>query len=245
MKHKAMTLMEALIVAVIIAIVALPTIDLMAKMIISEDTFNNDINSKEYKTAVTEKLIAIIMPGDYLYKTNTSITIPAKDSSTSVNVTIGAQAVAVLTPKFNSDGTLNMPSTNITSYKGTAFSIIPESAWNGVSSSKYVLVETVLDDTSLNLAIDPNDSLKINTDPPIDWSQGKSFVIATNLKPATFTNQSAAFSSNTERSSLQFAFVPKADGLYFPDSQLNSAQTIDDSVYITSVNLRNWRETTY
>ncbi|MDD3012077.1 MAG: hypothetical protein PHC34_00040 [Candidatus Gastranaerophilales bacterium] len=244
MKYKAMTLMEALIVAVIIAIVTLPTIDLLAKMIISEDTFNNDINSKEYKTAVTEKLIATLMPGNYLYTNNTSITIPSKND-TDVNVTIGTQAIAVLTPKFNSDGTLNMPSTSSTSFKGTAFSIMPESVWNGGSSSKYVLVETVLDNSSLNLAIDPNDSLKINTFPPTDWSEGKSFVIATNLKPATFTNQSAAFIQDTPRSSVQFAFVPKADGLYFPDSQLGSTQTINDSVYVTSVNLRNWRETTY
>jgi len=243
MKYKAMTLMEALIVAVIIAIVALPTIDLMSKMIISEDTFNNDISSKEYKTAVTEKLTAILMPGGYLYNTNTTITIPTKNASS--DVTIGAQTVAVLTPKFNSDGTLNMPASNVVSFTGTAFSIMSESVWSGSNSSKYVLVETVLDDSSLNLAVDPNDSLKINTAPPTNWSQGKSFVIATNLKPATFANQSAAFSLDTSRNSVQFAFVPKADGLYFPDSQLNSTLTINDSSYISSVDLRNWRETTY
>jgi hypothetical protein len=242
MKYKAMTLMEALIVAVIIALVTLPTIDLMAKMIVSEDTFNSDISSKEYKTAVTEKLTAALMPGGYLYNTNTSISIPVKNGTT--NATIGAQAIAVLTPKFNSDGTLNMPASNTTSFEGTAFSIVPESVWDGSNSSKYVLVETILDSSNLNLAVDPNDYLKINTDPPTDWSQGKSFIIAKDLKPATFANQTTAFILNTSRNSVQFAFVPKADGLYFPDSQTNTT-TINDSTHISSVNLRNWRSTSY
>jgi hypothetical protein len=242
MKYKGLTLIEALIVAVIIAIVALPTIDLMAKMIISEDTFNNEISSKEYKTAVTEKLIATLMPGNYVYKTYTCITIPTKTSMT--YAVIGNRAIAVLTPKFNSDGTLNMPASNVTKFTGTAFSIMPEYMWDGSRSTKYVLVETILDNSSLNLAVDPNDPLKINTAPPLNWAQGKSFVIATNLKPANFLNQSIAFSSDTSRSSVQFAFVPKADGLYFPNYQGNPT-TVDDSTYISSVNLRNWRETTY
>lgn len=237
-----MTLMEALIVSVIIAIVALPTIDLMSKMVVSEDTFNNDINSKENKTAVTEKIITSVMPASYIYPANKYIIIP-RNSGNYVSVATNRQTLAVLIPKFLSDGSLNMPSSTQTSFKGIAFSIIPESIWNGGNSSKYVLVQTVIDDPSFNLTIDPNDTLKITTSPPINWSQGKSFIIATNLKPAVFTNQTMAFNPNSLRNSLQFSFVPMADGLYF--SSAYGSKTINDSKFVSSVNLRNWRDTTY
>lgn len=241
MKHKAITLIEALIISVIVAVVTLSTIDIISKMFVAENTFNEDITSQENKTAVTEKIITAMMPGSYLYRVNTPLIIPTKIGNTEVYV--GTQTVAVLCPEFASDGSLIMPTTGTTTFTGTAFSIIPETTWNGGKSGKYVLIQTILNDQSLNLAVDPNDTLKINIDPPTNWSQGKSFIIATNLKPGQFSNLTNVFTLNSQRNSLQFAFVPTASGLYFPSP--NSSQPIDDSKFISSVNLRNWRETTY
>lgn len=242
MNKKGFSLIEAIVASAILGIMMVSTVDFMSSFMLAESTFNNEISNKQNKLNLFERLSSSIKPASYVYQPDTSLIIPTQSSTTYVKNEVNA--IAVLVPKFNADGTLKMAGTNITQFSGVAFSIIPRKTWDGTNSNKYVLVQTILDDSTMNIATDPNDSLQIMAIPTPNWSTGKSYLLADDLKPATTYNMGDnAFSTEADRDKIKFSFIPKADGTYFPSTA--GTEMIDDNQYMMSVSLRNWRATTY
>lgn len=242
MTKAGVTLIEMLTAVVILSIITIPTIDLLSSFVTIESQFNADIKAKQHELNITEKMVQSIRPAAYVYKDNSTLTIPTQNGSTSV--VNGVDSIAVLIPQFKADGTITMPSATTTTFQGIAFSIIPESSWDGSSSSKFVLVQTIFNSTDLDIKIDTNDPILIQDDPTTEWSTGNSYLLAANLKPGYFDNfLGDAFIISENRDAIEFALVSKADGLYFPSS--SSSISIDDTGQISSVMLRNSRETTY
>ena len=239
---KGFTLLEILITSVILAIMTISTVSFMSSFVTAEVNFNNDINNKQDKINLYERLSDDLKQAAYIYKDNVVLTIPTQSSTRTITNTVNA--IAVLVPKFNSDGTLVMLTPTTTKFSGIAFSIIPESAWNGGNSSKYVLIQTIFDDNSLNIAADSNDSLVIIASPPTNWGTGKSYLIADNLKPARFTQMGQdAFYPSDKRDSIEFGFIPKDGAIYYPSP--SGTKTLNDDQFVTNIVLRNWRETSY
>lgn len=242
MNKKGFSLIEAIVASAVLGIMMVSTIDFMSSFMVAESTFNNEIANRQDKLNLLERLSSSIKPATYVYKPDTTIYIPTQNSTTSV--TNNVNAIAVLVPKFNADGTLKMAGTNITQFSGVAFSIIPRKTWDGTNSNKYVLLQTILDNSSLDISTDPNDSLQIMVVPTTNWANGKSYVLADDLMPATTTNMgNDAFATETDRDKVKFSFIPKANGTYFPSD--SGTEMIDDNQYMMSVSLRNWRATTY
>lgn len=242
MKKKGITLLEVLVAAVVMAIIIIPTIDFMSSFVKAEADFNSSIKNKEDKLNLSDKIAGYLKPASYIYQTGTTLTIPTSSSTTTVKN--GQNSIAFLIPEFNTDGTLVMPTSTTTKFTGVAFSIIPEEIWDGKNTEKYMLIQTNFKSSTLYLPTDTNDSLILTASPPLNWSTGSSYIMADNLKPAIFDNMGTnAFNIASSRDKATFAFIPKADYLYFPS---NSGQkTLDDSEYLTNINLRNWRQTTY
>ena len=242
MSKKGMSLIEVLITSVIIVIIVVSMVDLLSSMVIAQSNLNNDIQAKQTNLNIEERIATALKEGVYTYANGTLITIPTSNSYTTV--TNGSNAIAVLIPAFASDGSLINPSTNVTSFVGEAFSIIPENTWDGVNSGKYVIIETSYSDNTLNISTDPNDSLLINASPPRNWKNGTSFILGKNLIPASFTNMgTTAFSINSTASGINYAFVPNAAYTYFPSS--SGSKIIDDTSYLSSVTFKNWRNTNF
>lgn len=242
MSKKGVSLIEALITAVVTAIIVISMVDVLSRMVVAQSDLNNDIHAKQTNLNIEERISTDLREGVYTYTNGTTITIPVSSSYTTV--INGSNAIAVLIPVFASDGGLATPSSNVTSFVGKAFSIIPESTWNGINSGKYVIIETMLNDHSLNILTDINDSLLINAPPPTDWRNGTSFLLGKNLKPANFkTMGSTAFNINSSRNGINYAFTPKSGYTYFPSS--SGSATIDDTSYLTGIIFKNWRNTTY
>ncbi|MFH0702999.1 MAG: hypothetical protein V2B14_05620 [bacterium] len=239
-----LSLLEILLTFALMGILILPTIDVMSSMVISQAAFNNDVSAKQTKLSSTERIATSIREGSYIYSEYTQLTVPTSSSSTSV--TIGDKAVAVLVPQFESDGDVKQPSIGITSFKGVAFSLIPKGTWESSTSEQtqtqqqydtgaeeYVLVETTYD---IDLAVDTDDPLLISGTIPTDWSNGDSYLLGTNFKPATFTVMSTK-TFKIDGDIITFGFVPTAEATYF--SSYGSSKIVDDTPYITSVVIRN------
>jgi hypothetical protein len=231
---KAVSLMELIMVLLVMGILLIPTIDLMSSMLIAQADFSNNLQAKQIKLNITERIVSGLREGSYIYSNGSSLLIPTISSSTIASV--GSESIAVLIPVFQSDGSVEYSeSTNETSFRGVAYSIIPESTWNGNNTGQYVIVETIY---NTSLTTDPDDKLKITETAPIDWSLGSSFLLADKLEPATLTNMGTnAF--NINNSIVTFSFVPGSTTTYFASS--NGTSSIDDTSYISSVVVQNSR----
>lgn len=239
---KGFSLLEILITSLILAVMTISTVSFMSSFVIAEVNFNNDLLNKQDKISLYQRLSDDLKHAAYVYKDNTVLTIPTQSSTRTVTNTVNA--IAVLIPKFNTDGTLIMPTSTTTTFTGIAFSIIPESAWNGKISSKSVLIQTVLNSTSLNLTIDTNDPVTIMSTPPTNWSAGESYLIAEDLKPARFVEMGQdAFYISEKRDCVEFGFIPRDSAIYYPSP--SGTKTMDDDQFVTNIALRNWRETSY
>ena len=232
--RKAINMIEVLMAVVIMGFLIIPTIDLMSSMVASQADFAGNLKAKQIKLNVTERITSNIREGSYIYPDGASLTIPTMTSSTSV--TVGNQTVAVLVPTFNADGTVNYSnSTGKTSFKGVAYSIIPESTWNSGSSGEYVLVETIF---NTQLSVDTEDTLDLTESATVDWASGSSYALADNLMPANQTIMgSTAF--DIDDNIITFGLVPEGTTTYFPSSS-GTAQ-VDDTPYISSVVIQNIR----
>ncbi len=240
-KKKALGLIELLIAFVLLALIVAPTVDVLSKSFDAQTKVLSGIYSKQKKISVSERVVSELKEAVYVYNSGTSLTIPTETSST--DVTIGTNSIAVLLPTFDSNGNISVSGSD-TVFKGIAFSIIPASSWNGSASDGYVFVETVYEGTDLNLNVSSDDKLSIESSPPANWSNGESYVMGENFYPTTFTYMgTSAFNINTDRNEIKFAFYPKGDKTYFPSDQ--GSDTLDESPYLTSVALRNWRYTSY
>ncbi len=240
-KKKALGLIELLIAFVLLALIVAPTVDVLSKSFDAQTKVLSSIFSKQKKISASERVVSEIKEAVYVYNSGTSLTIPTETSST--EVTTGTNSVAVLVPTFDSDGDISVSGSD-TVFRGVAFSIVPASTWNGGSSDKYVFVETVYEGTDLTLSVSSDDKFSIETTPPADWSGGESYVLGENFYPATFTYLGTnAFNINSDRNEIKFAFYPKGEKTYFPSDQ--GSDTLDETPYLTSVTLRNWRYSSY
>lgn len=228
---KAISLMELIIVLAIIAVLIIPTIDLMSSMLIAHADYNNNLNAKQIKLNMSERITNGIREGAYIYPANTSLTIPTMSST--ATTTVGTSAIAVLVPVFTTDGSIEYSNTTgKTSFKGIAYSIIPGSSWAS-GTDDYVLVETVY---NTSLSVDPDYNLEITETAPVNWGSGSSFMLAGKLEPARLTNMgTTAF--NINNNIVTFGFVPGASTTYFPSS--SGSASVDDTPYISSVVVQN------
>jgi len=225
--------MELLITLVISSILLIGAIDMTAFLFNQNVTFNNDVQAMQSKTISAERITTKIREAASRYDNGIVITLPVEGAS--VQVTTGNESIAVFVPKFDSSGNVEQPTSSTTSFKGIAFSIIPEADWNGGTSGKYVLIETNYD---VNLATAANDPLKITASLPNNWSSGQSYLIAKDFVPANLSTMGIkAF--DVQDDLVTFAFVPTPDAIYFASS--DGAENIDDKAYLTAVNLRNYR----
>lgn len=238
MNKKGISLIEVLIVSTLLSLVALSTIDLSANLVVAEANFNNDVISKQERISVTDKITSSLREAAYIYPNNSSLMIPGP--SYNISTLTGYNSIAAFVPKFNSDGTIISPSSGFTSFTGIIYSFVSNSYWNeGNNSEEFLLIQTIAD---FDLQVDTNDPLLITQTPPTNWSSGESYVLAEKLKPVVATNMGyESFWVNENRNIVEFALIPKADGLCFPSSY-GYEEEIDDTAYISSISIRNWRE---
>lgn len=230
---KGVNLMELLITLVITGVLLIGIIDMTAFLLNQNVTFNDDVLAMQSKSISSERITSKIREAANRYNNGVVITLPAEGAS--VQVTTGNEAVAVFVPKFDSSGNVEQPSSSTTSFKGIAFSIIPEADWNGGTSGKYVLIETNYD---INLATASDDPLKITSTLPSDWSSGKSYLIAKDFVPANLSTMGTkAF--DVQDDLVTFAFVPTPNAIYFASD--NGVKNIDDKAYLNTINFRNYR----
>ena len=230
--RKGLSLTEAVIVCLITAVLTLSAVEMLSHAFAGEVGINKNIRARQYKNAISERISSKIKEGSKPYYSTLSLSIPINESLYSVQPE--AEALAVLIPKFNADGTVVQPSTGVTTFKGVAFSIVPGSV---VDSDKtdYVLLET---NAEFDLSTNLSDPITISESLPTDWGSGESYVLAENLKPANFTNLgSDAF--DVEGNQVNFAFIPMEGNVYFPSS--SGSQNINDGKYITRCQFRNFR----
>ncbi|OGI16568.1 MAG: hypothetical protein A2287_04610 [Candidatus Melainabacteria bacterium RIFOXYA12_FULL_32_12] len=230
----AVTLVEVIMVLVLMSILIIPTIDLMSSMMISQADFVKNLQSKQVKLNITERITSGIREGSYIYPDSTSLTIPTMSSTTNVN--IEDQAIAVLVPVFTSSGSVEYSNaTGKTSFKGVAYSILPQSTWNGGNSNKYVLVETIY---NTQISTNSEDPLELTGNATINWGSGTSYLLADNLEPANQTVMGTnAFDINNNI--ITFGFVPGGTATYFPSS--SGTNQLDDTPYVSSVVVQNTR----
>ena len=177
---KAVSLIELLIVMSIMGILVIPTIDVMSSMLATHADYNNNLQAKQIKLNISERITSGVREGAYIYPAGTEITVPTMSSS--ATAIVENNAIAILSPVFRSDGSVEYSDiTGRTSFTGIIYTIMSESSWNGTSSGKYVLVETLF---NTDLLTDPDDTLKLNETAPINWSAGSSYLLADNFKPA-------------------------------------------------------------
>lgn len=218
---------------VIISILLLGTIDMTSVMFNQQAIYNNDVQAKQAKNISNERILSKIREAASVYNENVIIDIPLESST--YKITTGEDSIAVMVPKFDSTGNVSQPTSTSTNFTGIAFSIIPESNWNGKSNGKYVLIETNFDITLNTTAADP---LKITQSLPLNWTSGESYLIAENLEPANLSYMGQkAF--DIEGDLVTFAFVPNPNCVYFgsPDG----SKTINDKPFLASTQFRNYR----
>lgn len=231
---KAVSLMELLIVMSVIGVLVIPTIDLMSTMLAAHADYNNNIRAKQIKLDVTERITSGIREGAYIYPAATTITIPTISSST--GVVVETNSIAILSPVFRSDGSVEYSDiTGKTTFTGIAYSIVPESSWNGSGSGNYVLVETTL---NKELLTDSDDPLTLAESAPVDWSTGSSNLLADNFEPA-IQSVMGTDAFLIENNIITFGFVPGAKTTYFPSE--SGTKEVDDTPYISSVVVQNLR----
>lgn len=196
---------------------------LTASMLLSVATFATfgdfNVNGISHQNTQTQRLNIIknitsnIRQAAYIHESDYEVIIPTKTSFTHVFNAMNAIAFIIKNTQEPS------------SYSGIVYSIIPEYEWNGGDSEKFVMIKTIIE------KIDKNESSDENI---IDWSSGKSFIIADNLKPAYFKNMKYnTFIINSANNMVDFAMIAKSDGLYFPSYY--GWKNIDDSDKISSV----------
>lgn len=232
-RRKGINLIETLITIVITAILLLGIIDMTAFLFDEHVVFNNDVQAMQSKSISAERLISKIREASTRYANNTTITIPVEGGT--ADVITGDEAVAVFVPQFDSSGNIIKPTSSTTSFKGIAFSIIPEADWNGGTSGEYVLIETNYD---VNLGTAVNDPLKITDALPSSWSGGKSYLVAKDFVPANLSTMgTSAF--DVQDGVVTFAFVPTPKAIYFASP--DGAKNVEDKAYLTTVAFRNYR----
>jgi len=225
--------MELLMALAITGVMLIGTINLTSSLFNEHVTFNNDVLAMQSKSISAEKITTKIREAASRYNNDVSITLPVEDAS--VQVMTGNESIAVFVPKFDASGNVLQPSSSTTSFKGIAFSIIPEADWDGSSSGKYVLIETNYD---VDLTTSSEDPLKITSSLPADWSGGKSYLIAKDFVPATLSTMGTR-SFDVQDDLVTFAFVPTPKAIYFASA--NGAKNVDDKAYLNTVNFRNYR----
>jgi len=232
---KGVSLPEAIIVCFMTAILTLSAVEIISHAFGSQVAINKNVRTKQYKNNISERISSKIKEGSKPYYSALSLSISINEYNYSVQPEVNS--LAVLIPKFNTDGSIVQPSTGVTTFKGVAFSIIPKNIVepNASETDTYVIVETTAE---FDLASSLSDPVVINESLPTDWGDGESYVLAENLKPAYFTVLGGeAF--DVEGDQVNFAFIPVSGNIYFP-SNIGSL-TIDDGQYITRCQFRNFR----
>lgn len=233
-KHKGFTLSELLVVSLMTAMVTLASIDMIAQCFQVEVSYNKYLKAKQTKNNISGRIINKIKETTKTYYNGTSLQIPI--SGTVVSVDAENETLAVLLPKFDSNGDIIQPNSNTTTFKAVAFSVIAKSVIDSnAENDTFVLVET---STEFDLTVTLDNPLYIQDSLPTDWSSGKSQVLADNLRPANFENLYHTL-FDIEGDMVNFAFVPKDGYVYFPSSQ--GTESIDDSEYITRCQFENFR----
>lgn len=233
-KHskKALTLIELLMVCTIMGFMLVPTIGMMSEAFNAQVGIEGDIHSKQSKAGVEQVIFSKLIEASsvYYFANNLSILI----NGTMVTLSPEENAIAVLIPQMDDDGNVIQPSTNVTSFLGVAFSIVPASSW-GDNSDKYVLLESEAD---FDLQVSSVDPLQITQSLPDQWSTATTYLVADNLMPAEMTNLgTTAF--DVENNIVSYAFVPQDGLLYFPAP--DGIEIVDDSQFLTSCMFRNFR----
>ncbi|MFW5879766.1 MAG: type II secretion system protein [bacterium] len=234
-KQYGISLIELVMACLITGILTLSAAEMLGGAFDAQIGHNRNIRAKQHKNILTERISSIIREGSRSYYREISLIIPVNGNSYTVQPEINS--LAVLIPKFNTDGTLVQPSSGYTTFRGVAFSIIPQDVAVGDSADPgvYAIVETRIE---FDLATKLSDPISINDSLPSDWTNGNSYILAKELKPAIFTNlDSEAFYLEGNR--IKFAFVPDGGNLYFPSE--NGSINIDDGKYLTGCHLRNFR----
>lgn len=223
-----MNLLEAVIATAITTLILISTVNMMSSMIGSDVSFKKEVQVNQTNLNISEKILNDTKFAAYTYPFNTNITIPITSNS-STTLQNGVNAIAVLTPIFDSQGNVSTsscsPGPQCTNFSGTAFSVIPATTWYGGTSYKnYVLIETMAFNTGTSVRSNQNDPLIISTStstptPPTNWSGGTSYLISNNLVPDDFSQfgtladlGTSAFaistSTNCPRSGFETAFIP-------------------------------------
>ena len=228
------SLTEAIIVCLMTSILTLSAVEMISHAFGSQVAVSKNVKARQYKNNLSERISSKIKEGSKPYYSTLSLYIPIREYSYSVQPEV--DSLAVLIPKFNTDGSIVQPSTNVTTFIGVAFSIVPQYMVDpNKDTNSYVMVETTVEFDLVSSASDP---VVINQTLPTDWSGGESYVLAENLLPATFKNLGTeAF--DVEGDQVNFAFVPASGNIYFPSYY--GTKTIDDSQYLTRIQFRNFR----
>ena len=233
------TLMEMMVVTLIVSIILISTIDVASRAFDAKFKFDNIAKARQEKVDITSRITSKIKEASAVYTSSQTITIPANGSNVSV---VGEnETLAVLVPKFDSNGNVVQPTPGTTTlFTGIAFTIIPAATWyndneNHKYDGKYVLLETTAD---FNLGVSAADALKVTGALPTSWSGGQTYLLADNLKPAV-TDNLGNIPFDVESDMVSFAFVPKGEHIYFPSA--DGTEEIDDGPNLTSCTFRNYR----
>ena len=224
------TLTEAVIVCLITGFLAISAADMISSSFESEIAYSKNIRARQYKNVISEMISSQVKEASKAYYHPLTLSIPFK--SNTYTVLPEENSLAVLIPKFDSNGNIIQPSSGTTTFTGIAFSIISDPDKNDGS---YILIET---NTEFNLATNLNDPFVLTGSLPTDWGTGTTYVIADNLIPAFFTNLGNN-EFDVEGDMVNFAFVPKNGNIYFSSNA--GSLSINDGEYLTRCKFRNFR----